>query len=77
MKQPSIQIRQCPFCGSKTAPMFWTSEEQFEDMWDGSNELSYQVVCDASSPNGRLGCGGAGGFRSTVELAAEVWNRRR
>ena len=78
MKQPPINLKPCPFCGSTRAPLFWTTEELFEEAFDDSNDISYSVVCSAARPRagGRDGCGAQGGFKPTVELAAEMWNKR-
>ncbi len=66
----------CPFCGSATAPRIWTNEEAAGELWDESQSLNYQVVCDASSPNWRGGCGAAGGFMATIGEAIAVWQAR-
>ena len=67
----------CPFCGRTDTLRFWPSSEAHEDCdgphTDGSNSLSYGVVCDASDSRG---CGASSGFDPSQELAAVRWNKR-
>jgi hypothetical protein len=66
----------CPFCGQPDAMAIWTNHEMCECEEDEGNALSYAVVCDASKPKGKGGCGGSAGFQASEAKAIEVWNRR-
>jgi hypothetical protein len=76
--KPKIELSPCPFCGSSKAPLFWNSDDMNDpDSADyGTHSLAFAVVCDASTPRGRGGCGGSGGFKVSVHLAADAWNKR-
>lgn len=79
MRQPKIKLAPCPHCGSAKAPMFWNSDEARGDdceCEDTGNDVSVAVVCDASKPGGRGGCGASGGFKATAREAADAWNLR-
>lgn len=79
MRQPKIKLQPCPHCGSAKAPMFWNNEEARADdceCEDAGNAESFAVVCDASNPGGRGGCGASGGFKPTEREAADAWNLR-
>lgn len=74
-----VSLRACPFCGSDYAPMVTGSSEYHDidcECADRSHDDSYAVVCDASSPGGRGGCGASGGFSLTKAEAVDRWNRR-
>jgi len=68
-------LKPCPFCGSTRALLFWTGEEMLLETADDSIAIDYSVVCSVVRPR-YVGCGAQGGFRPTVELAAEAWNKR-
>ena len=70
------RLQSCPFCGSTAAPRMQDSEEFYGELWEDINAVCFQVVCDASSPNGPGGCGGSGGFFEKPSEAIAAWNRR-
>ena len=74
--KPKIALLACPFCGSSRAPMFWNSDDARYKEEGAVRILTYAVVCDTQIPAGRGGCGGSGGFKNSVQLAADAWNRR-
>ena len=70
----------CPFCGQESAVELIDSDT-FREMqpWeedDEGNMIYWSVMCDASKPNGKGGCGASGGFMPTKEQAIERWNIR-
>lgn len=70
------QLLPCPHCGqSDTVVLAWDSEIAGDD-WTGENTDTRVVVCDASHPNGRGGCGASGGFSEDESVAISKWNRR-
>ena len=60
----SEELKQCPFCGSNTAP------HVTDDVCDCC--IDFTVVCNAR--NG--GCGASGRFEKTKDAAIAEWNRR-
>lgn len=73
-------LARCPFCGHAKAPMLTSAEELHREDDDDSpwpHSDSWAVICDASRPDGRGGCGAMGGFFPTEQQAAEKWNARR
>ena len=70
----------CPFCG-KAETVGLVDSDTFQDLmpWEVEPEghtLYWAVMCDASKPAGKGGCGASGGFAPTQEAAAERWNTR-
>lgn len=74
-KSSNQQLLPCPFC-RQSALKFWDSREAHEECegphTDGSNDVTWAVVCDATN----YGCGASAGFQPTKEAAAARWNAR-
>ena len=75
-----LGVLSCPFCG-KAETVEIVDSDAFRDLmpWDVEPEghtLYWAVMCDASKPGGKGGCGASGGFAPTKEAAAERWNTR-
>ncbi len=75
-----LGVLPCPFCG-KAETVEFVDSDTFQDLmpWDVEPEghtLYWAVMCDASKPGGKGGCGASGGFAPTKEVAAERWNTR-
>lgn len=71
------EARPCPFCGKQHTLQVISGQElmdENQEFWQHSE--SFGVVCDASTPDGKGGCGAMGGFKPTEEEAIEAWNRR-
>lgn len=67
----------CPFCGKQHTLQVISGQElmgEDQEFWQHSE--SFGVVCDASSPDGKGGCGAMGGFKPTEDEAIEAWNTR-
>lgn len=67
----------CPFCGKQHTLQVISGQElmgEDQEFWQHSE--SFGVVCDASKPDGKCGCGAMGGFKPTEEEAIEAWNTR-
>lgn len=67
----------CPFCGKQHTLQLISGQElmgEDQEFWQPSE--SFGVVCDASQPEGKGGCGAMGGFKLTEEEAIEAWNTR-
>ena len=67
----------CPFCGKQQTLQVISGQElmgEDQEFWQHSD--SFGVVCDASSPDGKGGCGAMGGFKPTEDEAIEAWNTR-
>ena len=70
-------IKECPFCGHKTAPRIikWTTVANMytnsQNINNDDEEGSY-IICDAI--NG--GCGGMSGYGLKKEYAIQKWNKR-
>ena len=67
----------CPFCGKQHTLQLISGQElmgEDQEFWQHSE--SFGVVCDASQPEGKGGCGAMGGFKPTEEEAIEAWNTR-
>lgn len=71
-------LKACPFCGKHDTLMLTT----FAELADPYGELgidegeSRAVVCDASKPDGKGGCGATSGFKPTEADAVRNWNQR-
>ena len=75
-----LGVLSCPFCG-KAETVELVDSDTFQDLmpWDVEPEghtLYWAVMCDASKPGGKGGCGASGGFAPTKEAATERWNTR-
>ena len=67
----------CPFCGKQhTIQVISAQELMGEDQEFWQHSESFGVVCDASTPDGKGGCGAMGGFKPTEDEAIEAWNTR-
>lgn len=67
----------CPFCGKQHTLQVISGQElmgEDQEFWQHSE--SFGVVCDASTPDGKGGCGATGGFKPTEEGAITAWNIR-
>jgi hypothetical protein len=67
----------CPFCGKQHTLQVISGQElmdENQEFWQHSE--SFGVVCDASTPDGKGGCGAMGGFKPTEDEAIEAWNTR-
>ncbi len=67
----------CPFCGKHHTLQVISGQElmdENQEFWQHSD--SFGVVCDASTPDGKGGCGAMGGFKPTEDEAIEAWNTR-
>lgn len=67
----------CPFCWKQHTLQVISGQElmgEDQEFWQHSE--SFGVVCDASSPDGKGGCGAMGGFKPTEDEAIEAWNTR-
>ena len=67
----------CPFCGKQHTLQVISGQElmgEDQEFWQHSE--SFGVVCDASTPDGKGGCGAMGGFKPTEDEAIEAWNTR-
>lgn len=67
----------CPFCGKQHTLQVISGQElmgEDQEFWQHSE--SFGVVCDASTPDGKGGCGATGGFKPTEDEAIEAWNTR-
>ena len=67
----------CPFCGKQRTLQVISGQElmdENQEFWQHSD--SFGVVCDASTPDGKGGCGAMGGFKPTEEEAITAWNIR-
>lgn len=67
----------CPFCGKQHTLQVISGQElmgEDQEFWQHSE--SFGVVCDASTPGGKGGCGAMGGFKPTEDEAIEAWNTR-
>ena len=67
----------CPFCGKQHTLQVISGQElmdENQEFWQHSE--SFGVVCDASMPDGKGGCGAMGGFKPTEDEAIEAWNTR-
>lgn len=72
-----MELKPCPFCGKTETLEVITGHQlmdEEQEFWPHSE--SFCVVCDASNPNGKGGCGACGGFQSTEPLAIDHWNKR-
>ena len=69
----NIDLKPCPFCGSRTAPRV-VSIAELESTTDNEwNNTHYSVVCDKDES----GCGASTCYDNpSVDAAAEAWNRR-
>ena len=63
-----VELKPCPFCGSKEAPALVTIDGKEKDGFINS----YCVVCYCWD----WGCGASGGMYHSKEEAVEAWNRR-
>jgi hypothetical protein len=71
------RLAQCPFCGKTETLLVVSGRELMDDeqeYWQHSE--SFGVVCDASKPGGKGGCGAMGGFMPTEADAVGRWNMR-
>lgn len=83
MSEPeNIKLLPCPFCGKGDAAKFLSAAEMIMEIGpdidlDVEDECveGFFVCCDGSN-RGPGGCGSSGPWGSTVEEAAEGWNRR-
>ena len=71
------EVLPCPFCGKQHTLQVISGQElmgEDQEFWQHSE--SFGVVCDASTPDGKGGCGATGGFKPTEDEAIEAWNTR-
>lgn len=72
-----LGLKPCPFCGKTETLEVITGQElmdEEQEFWRHAD--SFAVVCDASTPDGKGGCGGGGGFMPTEAEAVARWNTR-
>ena len=65
----NYELKPCPFCGRSVM------EVSRESLITGSlitGDDYFTVICNMK----KGGCGSAGGFRPTPEMAVEIWNSR-
>ena len=72
----STEIKPCPFCGSKTAPMVQPFSgfryKSYEDAKQADYAVVWEVVCGLAG-----GCGAKGGIAMGTEAdGIREWNRR-
>ena len=71
------QMKQCPFCLKEDSLAVISSTEVKDARAQSAHDpASWVVVCDATMPGGRGGCGASGGFRGTPKEAIQAWNMR-
>lgn len=75
-----MELKPCPFCGNNVARKVLTSEEmndEIKPVYDFENYIApedqFVVCCDFHAG----GCGACGGWQSSVEDAAKLWNKRK
>lgn len=69
------ELKPCPFC-NKTEPLYVISSYEDTSEEDDGNPESWAVVCDASSPPAKGGCGGSGGYALSIDEAVAKWNKQ-
>ena len=71
------ELLPCPFCGKhQTLEVITGRELMDEDQEYWTHSDSFAVICSAAKPDGKGGCGAAGGFQATKEAAIASWNTR-
>lgn len=65
----------CPFCGNADSPTL-RKTETLEHIEQSIFTGGFMVICDASSWNGKHGCGASSGWSETETEAVADWNRR-
>ena len=73
-----MELKPCPFCGSRTAPKACSIAEaeyiDTDDIWYKWMASHFTVVCNFND----LGCGASvNGKYETIDGAVKAWNRRK